>query len=324
MKKKATTFIFLASKGYLILDPINQTPYLTKWWDGEAALIDLSNPEAYDWFLKQLKNLQFKYNVSGFKLDAGDADFLEKPFKSFGNISANQYTDLFASVGKYFEINELRVSWLTQPLGLVQRLRDKNSDWSVDKGIGSIISNGLTEGFIGYPYFCPDMIGGGEIGSINANNDQMDNELFIRWVQVSTFMPMMQYSYAPWRMDSSTMSICLKYSNLHEHLGDYIYSLANESKISGEPIARSLFYQFPEDSLTYFISDQFMLGDKFLIAPVLLKGKVSRDIYLPEGTWIDYWNGDILQGGQTLKNYSAPIEKLPVFINNKYKESVNY
>ena len=120
VEEKASTYNYLLSKGYLIMELDNKKPYISTWWNGKAALIDLSNLEAYNWFLQQLKNLENKYNVSGFKLDAGDADFLDKPFKSFGNITTIQYTDLFAGLGQYFEINELRVSWLTQPLSLLQ------------------------------------------------------------------------------------------------------------------------------------------------------------------------------------------------------------
>ena len=315
VEKKASVYKYLRSKGYLILNSKDNSPYMTQWWNGKAALIDFSNPEAYEWFLNQLKSLQQNYGVRGFKLDAGDAEYLNAPFKSFADITPSQYTDLFASIGKYFEINELRVSWLTQSLGLVQRLRDKDSDWSSDKGIGSLIPHGMTEGLIGYPYFCPDMIGGGEMGSFEENNDNIDSELFIRWAQASTFMPMMQFSFAPWRVDSLALSICRKYTRIHEKLGDYIYNLAENAKETGYPIVTPLFFYHPLDSISYTISDQFMLGDKFLVAPVLKKGKVSRDIYLPQGTWVDFWNGDILKGGQTIVDYPAPIDKLPVFIN---------
>ena len=174
----------------------------------------------------------------------------------------------------------------------------------------------MAEGIIGYPFFCPDMIGGGEMGNFLENNVKgVDRELFVRWVQVSALMPMMQFSYAPWKLDSTVNSICRKYAEIHRSLGDYIYSLAIQSSETGIPIVKPLFFRNPEDEKTYAISDQFMLGDRFLVAPVLKKGDVSRDIYLPKGTWVDYWDGKIFQGNTTLQHYAAPIEKLPIFIS---------
>ncbi|MFZ5940557.1 MAG: glycoside hydrolase family 31 protein [Bacteroidota bacterium] len=315
VEKSSSSYSFLRSRGYLIGEGKGKTPYLTEWWNGTAALIDLSNPDAYNWFLAQLKELQERYGVSGFKLDAGDAEYLAGPYTSYGNITPSEYTDLFASIGQYFAINELRVSWRTQSLGLVQRLRDKSSDWSADRGLGSLIPHGMTEGLIGYPFFCPDMIGGGEMGSFEENRGLIDPELFIRWTEASAFMPMMQYSFAPWRVDSLALELSLKYTRLHESLGDYIYSLAEGSVKTGDPIVTPLFYYFPGDPECWTIADQFMLGKRFLVAPVLKKGRCSRDVYLPEGTWVDFWNGDLIRGGQTLRAYPAPLEKLPVFIN---------
>jgi alpha-glucosidase (family GH31 glycosyl hydrolase) len=308
----ARNYNYALSKKYLLMDEKGKKPYITKWWNGSAALIDLSNPEAHAWYLDQLKALQRKYGVSGFKLDAGDAEFLIKPFKSYGNISANRYTDLFAELGKHFEVNELRVSWLTQRLGLVQRLRDKAPNWEKEEGLGTIVPHGMAESLIGYPYFCPDMIGGGLESGFKEN--KIDAELFVRWTQASALMPMMQYSYAPWKLDSTSVSICLKYSKLHTDLGDYIYSLARQASVDGMPITRPLFFVDPADQNTYTISDQFMLGEKLLVAPVLKKGAVSRDIYLPKGTWSDLWTGRIYQGNTTLQHFSAPIDILPVFV----------
>jgi alpha-glucosidase (family GH31 glycosyl hydrolase) len=311
----AKNYAIARKYGYLLMDEKGRKPYLTKWWNGTAAMVDLSNPKAYEWFLGQLRSLEWRYGVAGFKLDAGDAEFLAKPFRSHGNITANQYTDLFAGLGKHFQLNELRVSWLTQSLGLVQRLRDKAPNWGKEDGLGTLIPHGLTEGFIGYPYFCPDMIGGGLLDPQFSGKDfqNLDRELFIRWTQASALMPMMQFSYAPWKLDDEAVNICRKYAQLHAQLGDYIYSLAKKAQETGMPIARPLFFTFPEDERTYTISDAFMLGDKFLVAPVLQKGVVSRSVYLPGGTWVDFWSGDVYEGGKTLENYPAPLDKLPLF-----------
>jgi alpha-glucosidase (family GH31 glycosyl hydrolase) len=298
------------------MDGSGKVPYITEWWNGQAALVDLSNPQAYFWFLGLLQNLVKEYGIDGFKLDAGDGEFLAEPFTSFGQISSSKYTDLYASIGRFFDINELRISWLVQDLGLVQRLRDKDPTWSRIDGLNSLIPHGLSEGLIGYQFFCPDIIGGGLDSSFFGPDAKgIDPELFIRWTEASALMPMMQYSYAPWRMDGKSVAICRKYSKLHEDLGEYIYGLAVKASLDGSPIVRPLFFRNPEDERTYAISDQFLLGDRFLVAPVLEKGASSRCIYLPQGTWLDFWSGEIHSGGQTLKEYPAPLEVLPIFVS---------
>ena len=78
---------------------------------------------------------------------------------------------------------------------------------------------------------------------------------------------------------------------------------------------RPLFFRNPEDERCYLISDQFMLGERFLVAPVLTKGAVARDVYLPAGTWLDFWNGRVCQGGRTLAGYPAPLDTLPIFVS---------
>ncbi len=314
----AENFAYLKERGWLVREADGRTPATIQWWNGTSALVDLSNPEAFGWYVDQLKGLQRRYGVDGFKLDAGDAEFFKPEFVTFGNVSPNRYTDLFATVGTHFLINEYRVSWLMQGQGLVQRLRDKNNDWSVESGLGSLVPHGMSEGLIGYPYFCPDIIGGGlDSDFIGEDFQGMDPELFVRWCQASSLMPMMQFSFAPWDLDQASAAICLEYARLHEQYGDYFYQLALESQRTGLPIVRPLFFLAPGDERTYTIADQFMLGDSLLVAPVLKKGATERDVYLPRGQWTDYHSGQSYRGPQLLRAHPAPLEILPLFIRNK-------
>lgn len=59
---------------------------------------------------------------------------------------------------------------------------------------------------------------------------------------------------------------------------------------------------------------EYLLGEDIVVAPVLDEGAVSRDVYLPSGTWIDGNTGEIYEGNQVLEDYDAPIEILPYFI----------
>jgi len=315
LRKDSPSFDYLDKKGFLIKDSTGIQSGTIKWWGGSDYQVDMSNPAAFDWFLEQLRKLQRDYGVDGFKQDGGDAKYIPVEYKTFAGASPNLSADYWAKLGDYFEYNEYRVSWLMQSSGLVQRLRDKHNNWSRDKGLGSLIPHGLTNSMIGYPYFCPDMIGGGESKNFrDRENKNMNTEMFIRWTQASALMPMMQFSLAPWNLDEKSLAICRKYSQIHQQLGDYIYGLALNAAKTGDPIARPLFYDHHTDDNSYLVSDQFMLGELILVAPVLEQGAVERDIYLPPGTWKDFWSGDVFAGGKTVKDFPAPIETLPVFI----------
>ena len=93
---------------------------------------------------------------------------------------------------------------------------------------------------------------------------------------------------------------------------DYFHQLLQESIETQAPIMRNLEYAYPNQGL-YDIKDQFMLGDKLLVAPVLKKGERSRKVVLPSGNdWKYIPTRKVYQGGQTII-VDAPLEILPYF-----------
>ena len=132
--------------------------------------------------------------------------------------------------------------------------------------------------------------------------------------QIHSMMPMMQFSVAPWRiLSKENLAICIKYAKWHEQLGDYIIAEAKKSAQTGEPIVRSMEYAFPHQGFAN-CKDQYMLGNKYLVAPVMTESDV-RTVKLPKGTWQDE-QGKKYKGGKayTLK---VPLERLPYFVKIK-------
>jgi myogenesis-regulating glycosidase len=78
-------------------------------------------------------------------------------------------------------------------------------------------------------------------------------------------------------------------------------------------MVRPLFWHAPRDEATYPIDDQFTLGDRLLVAPLLVPGARQRPVYLPAGRWRDYWTGTEHQGPAWLPAHPAPLETLPLF-----------
>ncbi len=139
---------------------------------------------------------------------------------------------------------------------------------------------------------------------------ELDEELIVRSCQIHAMMPMMQFSVAPWRiLSEENLEICRRYAKLHEQLGSYILDCARQSSLTNEPIVRSMEYQYPHQG---FIdcNDQFMLGDKYLVAPMVEKG-YKRTVYLPKGKWKDD-KGKVFKGPQKIE-IEVPLERLPYY-----------
>ena len=187
------------------------------------------------------------YGIDGFKFDGGSTDAyirclngeVDDTYTEFErNLAWNEF-------GYKYKFHEYKDSYNCAGLSMVSRLCDKLHRWDVN-GLNELIPNGLVCGILGYPFICPDMIGGGEYSSFLKPDFKFDQELFIRMCQCSTFFPMMQYSLAPWRVLSPEyLEIAVKYSNLHSQYADYIVDLVNKSTVTGEPIIKMMEYAYP-------------------------------------------------------------------------------
>ena len=300
----------LRNKGYLVMDAKRDRPAILDWWNGLSACYDLSNPEAYAYFKGTLTALQEEYGIDGFKFDAGDPErYLEEDTRPYdGKSFDTEQTMLWAKLGKEFPYNEFRACWRMGGEPLVQRLGDKSYSW---KAVASLVPDMIAAGILGHIYTCPDMIGGGEFGSFrNVDQSKMDQELIVRSCEIHALMPMMQFSVAPWRvLDAEHLAICLKYARLHEELGPYLVEQAVKGSKTGEPIVRSMEYAFPGQGFET-CTDQYMLGDRYLVAPMLTKG-TSRTVKLPAGRWVDEY-GKTYKGGKTY-TLDVPIDRVPCF-----------
>jgi alpha-glucosidase (family GH31 glycosyl hydrolase) len=301
------TFRLLDKKGYFLKDKRGGT-YMCRWWNGYSASLDLTNPDAVKYFQGRLAYLCDTYGVDGFKLDAGDANaYVDKNIKASQDISPNEFSERWAKLGLPFKMNEYRACWKLAGQPLAQRLRDKGHNW---KDLSQLIPDALAQGLMGYTYICPDMIGGGEYSYFYNNPDKpLDQELIVRSAQCSALMPMMQFSVAPWRvLSKENLAICRDMALLHETMGPEIMVMVKSAAQSGEPLVRHLEYLYPHQGYSQ-VTDQFMLGDDILVAPVLEKGARNRTIVFPAGTWKGD-DGSVVTGPCTQK-VDAPLERLP-------------
>jgi alpha-glucosidase (family GH31 glycosyl hydrolase) len=285
-------------------------PAIMHWWDGFSAVLDLTNSKGRAWFKGQLDRLVAVYGVDGFKFDGGDAVHYSEsrmlvPAHSFRDVHPNKHCELFARVGLDYPLNEYRACWKMGGQPIAQRLRDKRHNW---EDLRKLIDGIINQGLMGYAFTCPDLIGGGEYLSFR-NLNEVDQELIVRAAQCHALMPMMQFSVAPWRvLDETNLEICLEMARLHTRMGEEILALARQAARTGEPIVRHLEYEHPHRGYID-ISDEFLLGDAILVAPVLEKGAVEREIRFPPGKWKGD-DGSIVEGPATV-TVAAPLSRLP-------------
>lgn len=212
--------------------------------------------------------------------------------------------------------------------------RNASTLWSGDiectfKDFKNQVPQGINACASGLPYWTSD-IGGYHFHWKAADWSQPDKrELFTRWFQFGAFSPIFRIHGKGERAlfssnwDDNTKAILLNFDKLRYRLLPYIYSLAGRSTTENYTMMRALPFDFRNDQKVYSIPDQYMFGPAFMVNPVTEqlytsadadKKAKARQVYLPAGTkWYNFWNGEVLDGGQTI-SAAAPIEILPLYV----------
>ncbi|MCF8369769.1 MAG: DUF4968 domain-containing protein [Bacteroidales bacterium] len=217
--------------------------------------------------------------------------------------------------------------------GIEDNCNERGYVWSVCGWAGtqrySVVWSGDQSGNYEYIRFhIPTFIGSGLSGYSLASSD-VDGifggsaTTYAREIQWKAFIPV---TYAmsgwaandkhPWNYGASVMDISRDYLKLKMRLTPYMYTYCNEAYETGVPVIRAMVLEFPDDPVTWDKTTQyqFMSGEWMLVAPVYEAAYQRDSIYLPEGQWIDYWDGTVYEGNQFLNDYAADLSKCPVFI----------
>lgn len=160
------------------------------------------------------------------------------------------------------------------------------------------------------------------------------HELYTRWLQYAVFLPIFRShgTDAPreiWRFGepgTPFYDVIAKFIRLRYQLIPYIYSVAAQVTLNGYVIMRPVAFDFPDDTATHNLTDQYMFGPAFMVCPVthpmyyrrnsepIVDSAKTRSVYLPDGTcWYDFWTNKTFAGGQTIQA-DAPLEIIPLFV----------
>ncbi|XP_062369726.1 myogenesis-regulating glycosidase-like [Cinclus cinclus] len=319
-------FIHIDSSSYevgierqlFIKEPSGRLPAMVEWWNGIGAILDFTNPAAREWFQSHLRQLQHKYGISSFKFDAGETSYLPKQFSTFRPLSdpsiwSRRYTEMAIP---FYELAEVRVGYQSQNISCFFRIIDRDSVWGYELGLKSLIPTVLTISMLGYPFVLPDMIGGNFLPNKTEGAVEIpDRELYVRWLELSAFMPSMQFSIPPWLYDKEVVEIAQKFMELHESLvAPLLLELAGEITDTGDPIIRPIWWISPRDEATHRIDSQFLIGDTLMVAPVLEMGKQERDVYLPAGKWRSYKGELFEKTPMLLTDYPVDLDEVAYFL----------
>jgi alpha-D-xyloside xylohydrolase len=313
-----------------------------------VRVYDPYNPEAREIYWKYLNKGIFSLGMDGWWMDSSEPDHLDFKPSDFDN---KTYLGSFRKVRNAFPLMTVggvyehqrsvtsgkRVFILTRSAFAGQQRYGANT-WSGDivaswNALRNQISAGLNFSLSNIPYWNSD-IGGFFLWNYkNKLEDAEYRELYARWIQFGAFCPMMRSHgtdapreiYQFGKEGDKIYDAIEKYINLRYRLLPYIYSASWDVTANQSSMMRALVMDFDKDKQALDINDEYLFGKSILVCPVTdamyskdMKedfGTVkARELYLPNGAeWFDFWTGEKLKGGQTIKK-ETPIDILPLYV----------
>ncbi|XP_781005.3 myogenesis-regulating glycosidase [Strongylocentrotus purpuratus] len=301
---QSKSFVEGVSSGYWVNDPRDLVPGLTKWGDNVGAALDVSSSSAVQWFKSKLKSIRAS-GVDAFTFDYGQASYLPVGFQVENTLEIpDEYATRYAIIASEMASPLVRCVYQCQNIPLVAELITKDPTWDGENGLKTIIPTALTMGLQGYPYFMPDLKFM-EDGCAQPQDCLPSKELFIRYIELTAFLPAMHIPTILSEYDEETRSIVQKWVKFHrDEIAQLVLDLAQEFSQKGDPVIRPLWWSAPTDTVAFRINSQFMVGDDLLVAPILDQGATQRHVYLPAGTWVDK-SKQQLSGEQWLNDVSV-------------------
>ena len=188
---------------------------------------------------------------------------------------------------------------------------DSESSWA---GMAGSLKGGLHFGLSGFAFWSHDIPG--FHSTPNFMNSPIDPQVYVRWTQFGVFSSHMRYhgtcKREPWHYPEIA-SIVKRWWQLRYHLIPYIIYESEKACRSGLPMIQALLIRHPNDRQVWHIDDEYYFGSEFLVCP-LMNSEGRRDIYLPEGLWVNFFTGERLEGGRWHYGFEVPLDEMPVFV----------
>jgi alpha-glucosidase len=307
-------------------------PVVGASWAGASHFPDFTKPITRTWWWEQF-SLLVRFEVDGIFTDRAEPsvmtpdgksgtlpDFVQHNRDGLGgdHLENHNTYSLLANRATLEGMEKQRVGqrqWILTRSGFagIQRyaavsMGENASDWDQ---LRLSISMALNMGLSGVA------MAGADVGGFHK---EASGELFTRWMQAACLMPVFRGSafitskpHEPWAFGQPYELINRTMIQLRYRLLPYLYSVIAQSREYGWPVIRPLFMAEPNNPALVGLDDAFMVGGAMLVAPVVEEGAISRDVYLPQGEWYDFWSNEPIAGGRKI-TVPAPLERLPIFV----------
>lgn len=296
-----------------------------QWWTSDGAKwVDYTNPDATEWLKERfkpylasgLRGMMVDYNDkitvdAYYPYNEGTGDWMHNFSCYYYNQAVNEVFKEYYGEGDY--INFARAGCAGSQAFTAVFAGDQTADYM---GLQQVVSALLSSASSGIH------IWGSDVGGMHKSSTaaEYDPELYARWLAFATFSPLMR-SHAqrgftdPWEYDSngSSEAIFQKYYWTRENIIDLVYSGTVKARVEDYPMSQAMVIAYPEQTELANNITQYIFCDQLLVCPVTTEKVASIDVQFPEGRWVDFWDGTVYEGGQTV-NVAATLEKTPVFV----------
>jgi alpha-glucosidase (family GH31 glycosyl hydrolase) len=307
--------------GYFATTSFGQTYLLPGWWSCgcNAALVDMSSEDARTWWWSKHPSF-LGDEVAGLWTDLGEPE--------------RHPSDMMHALGSADRVHNIyNLLWAGAVYSGMTALRPGQRVFNLTRsGFAGIQRYGVipwsgdvARSFGGLAVQPPMMLNSGMSGLAYHNSDiggfccgTTTPELYARWMQYGTLCPIARahgtgQGTEPWTFGAAAENISRSYIELRYRLLPYLYTLAFENFNTGNPNARALVMRYPDDPVAATSSDSYLLGDALLVSPVVQEGQFSKDVYLPDGGWFDYWS-DHRHEGKRIVTVATPLDVTPIFV----------
>jgi alpha-D-xyloside xylohydrolase len=289
-------------------------------WDmGSRCMVvqvDLTHAPAREWFKDQLKGL-LDDGADTFFCDWGVDSPVDLNYKTTDGLSYSNAHSLEFLSAAHEAIKEHTgapgITWSLCGYGGVQRYPASYAGDSrcTFRDLANVLRGGLSGSMSGVGLW------GAEIGGFGrSDTGGPDAELYVRYLQHGFLLPFAEFHgigpREPWHYGEEVAALYRRYAQLRYRLLPYLYAQMHHACDTGIPVLRPMMLEFPDDFNTRHLDLQYMLGDALLVAPIVDRS-TRRPVYLPPGTWFDFWTDRAITGGAWI-DYDAPLDRLPLFV----------
>ena len=285
-----------------------------------AGTIDFTYEKAVEWYKKKLLKPLLDMGVTCIKTDFGENIHLDAVYHSMtperlNNLYALLYQKAAFEITK--EVTGDGIIWARAAWAGCQRFPlhwggDSASSWD---GMAGSLKGGLHFGLSGFAFWSHDVPGFHSIPDFM--NSPINPQVYVRWTQFGVFTSHIRYhgtcKREPWHYPEIA-PIIKRWWKLRYRLIPYIIQQSEMACQSGLPIVQALIFHHPNDRQCWHIDDEYYFGNEFLVCPVM-NDKGIRDIYLPDGEWINFFTGERMEGGKWYDAVKTPLDLMPVFVH---------